>query len=152
MQLHVPCPIFCREGKRSNTMSSRCPFAGATTGGGVCPVKAADKSRAGLCPAAKSDKSITGVCPVTARVMVVSTRKVPMAVKKRAPMILAWCRQSARLATTPTRSSWVRSAALSARRCSMKAANASRVPINSASVSHASHPAEVHFMFHSLLQ
>jgi hypothetical protein len=48
-------------------MSSRCPFAGATTGGGVCPVKAADKSSAELCPAAKSDKSITGVCPVTGK-------------------------------------------------------------------------------------
>ncbi|XP_066350766.1 protein NCA1-like isoform X3 [Miscanthus floridulus] len=56
-----------REGKRSNTMSSRCPFAGATTGVGVCPVKAADKSSAGLCPAATSDKSITGVCPVTGK-------------------------------------------------------------------------------------
>ncbi|KAG0522142.1 hypothetical protein BDA96_07G011300 [Sorghum bicolor] len=48
-------------------MSSCCPFAGATTGGGVCPVKATDQSSAGLCPAAKSDKSITGVCPVTGK-------------------------------------------------------------------------------------
>ncbi|CAD6246381.1 unnamed protein product [Miscanthus lutarioriparius] len=50
-------------------MSSLCPFAGATNGGGsgVCPVKAANKSSVGLCPAAKSDKSITGVCPVTGK-------------------------------------------------------------------------------------
>ncbi|CAD6246388.1 unnamed protein product [Miscanthus lutarioriparius] len=65
--------------------------------------------------------------------MAVSTRKVLTAVKKKGTDDPRMVRQSAHLATTATRSSWARSAALSARRCSMKAANASRVPINSAS-------------------
>ncbi|GJN37745.1 hypothetical protein PR202_gb26731 [Eleusine coracana subsp. coracana] len=47
-------------------MSSLCPFAGATTGGGgVCPMKS-DKSNTGLCPA-KSEKNSSGVCPVTGK-------------------------------------------------------------------------------------
>ncbi|KAL6850194.1 hypothetical protein ACP4OV_020821 [Aristida adscensionis] len=46
-------------------MSSLCPFARATTAGGVCPVKS-DKNSTGVCPA-KSDKKSGGVCPVTGK-------------------------------------------------------------------------------------
>jgi hypothetical protein len=68
------------------------------------------------------------------RMVVVSTRRVLGTPKKRIP-IPVWCQQNAHSAMIPIRSSWARSAASSARRCSMKAANASHVPINSASMS-----------------
>jgi hypothetical protein len=73
-----------------------------------------------------------------ARIMVATSRKVVIMVKKRA-RILMWYQQNAHLVMTPTLPSWVCLAPLFARHCSMKVENVSCVPINSASVPHSSH-------------